>query len=42
MGELILPPSGGDAALQLYLNFVQVFNRRKWHFYMMLSMFVFV
>lgn len=34
VGELRLPPSGGDAALQLYLNFVQVFNRmKKWHFY---------
>lgn len=29
VGELRLPPSGGDAALQLYLNFVQVFNRMK-------------
>lgn len=29
MGELRLPPSGGDAALQHYLNFVQVFNQRK-------------
>lgn len=43
MGELRLPPSGGDAALQHYLNFVQVFNqRKKWHFYVILSMFVFV
>lgn len=29
MGELILPPSGGDAALQHYLNFIQVFNERN-------------
>lgn len=29
MGELRLPPSGGYAALQHYLNFVQVFNRIK-------------
>jgi len=29
MGELRLPPSGGEAALQHYLNFVQVFNQRK-------------
>lgn len=29
MGELRLPPRGGDAALQHYLNFVQVFNQIK-------------
>lgn len=43
MGELRLPPSGGYAALQHYLNFVQVFNWIKnGTFTWILSVFVFV